>query len=239
MEFGDRTWARAPISLLLLPIADAATINLIFTTSVSSIKKMLSGELDEEEEEEMEEEEELTEYEEIEEGTRTKQRLTGLETPDVIDLRKVQRKEADDQAEMRLYKVLEEKEVSIGPEFVNHSQMLYVLALQLQVDLLKNQRPERVDVTLHPEELEVMDDVLPAKYEQAREEERFGKQQDYFSDMVAENASKMERKLDKYWWSLQPKGGRVNKKKIVYVLLIQGPEPLRNCSFGGFMLAIL
>ncbi|KAI4997981.1 hypothetical protein ZWY2020_053323 [Hordeum vulgare] len=156
MEFGDRTWARAPISLLLLPIADAATINLIFTTSG----------------------------------------LTGLETPDVIDLRKVQRKEADDQAEMRLYKV----------------------------DLLKNQRPERVDVTLHPEELEVMDDVLPAKYEQAREEERFGKQQDYFSDMVAENASKMERKLDKYWWSLQPKGGRVNKKKIVYVLLIQGPK---------------
>lgn len=32
--------------------------------------------------------------------------LTGVETPDAIDLRKVQRKEPDDQAEMRLYKVL-------------------------------------------------------------------------------------------------------------------------------------
>ena len=33
----------------------------------------------------------------------------------------------------------------------------------LQVDLLKNQKSDKVDVTIHPEELEVMDDVLAAK----------------------------------------------------------------------------
>ena len=33
----------------------------------------------------------------------------------------------------------------------------------LQVDLLKNQKSDKVDVTIHPDELEVMDDVLAAK----------------------------------------------------------------------------
>jgi hypothetical protein len=33
----------------------------------------------------------------------------------------------------------------------------------LQVDLLKNQKADKVDVTIQPEELEVMDDVLAAK----------------------------------------------------------------------------
>jgi splicing factor 3B subunit 2 len=33
----------------------------------------------------------------------------------------------------------------------------------LQVDLLKNQKSDKVDVTIQPEELEVMDDVLAAK----------------------------------------------------------------------------
>lgn len=32
-----------------------------------------------------------------------------------------------------------------------------------QVDLLKGQKSDRVDVTLQPEELELMDNVLPAK----------------------------------------------------------------------------
>jgi len=32
-----------------------------------------------------------------------------------------------------------------------------------QVDLLKNQKSDKVDVTIQPEELEAMDDVLAAK----------------------------------------------------------------------------
>ena len=67
----------------------------------------------------------------------------------------------------------------------------------LQVDLLKNQKSDKVDVTIQPEELEVMDDVLAAKYEEAREEEKLRNQKEDFSDMVAENASKRKRKQEK------------------------------------------
>ncbi|GAA0183005.1 hypothetical protein LIER_30496 [Lithospermum erythrorhizon] len=55
-----------------------------------------------------------------------------------------------------------------------------------QVDLLRGQKSDRVDVTLAPEELELMDNVLPAKYEEAREEEKLRSQREDFSDMVAE-----------------------------------------------------
>jgi hypothetical protein len=34
-----------------------------------------------------------------------------------------------------------------------------------QVDLLKGQKTDKVDVTLLPEELDAMENVLPAKYE--------------------------------------------------------------------------
>ena len=37
--------------------------------------------------------------------------------------------------------------------------------LHFQVDLLRGQKSDKVDVTLQPEELEAMENVLPAKYE--------------------------------------------------------------------------
>ncbi|GAA0180800.1 hypothetical protein LIER_42266 [Lithospermum erythrorhizon] len=64
-----------------------------------------------------------------------------------------------------------------------------------QVDLLRGQKSDRVDVTLAPEELELMDNVLPAKYEEAREEEKLRSQREDFSDMVAENEKKRKRKM--------------------------------------------
>lgn len=39
----------------------------------------------------------------------------------------------------------------------------YLLVLFLQVDLLRGQKSDKVDVTLQPEELELMENVLPAK----------------------------------------------------------------------------
>lgn len=91
---------------------------------------------------------------------------TGVETPDVIDLRKQQRKEP----EMPLYQVLEEKEERIAPGTLLGTSHTYVIGTGTQdktaakrVDLLKGQKSDRVDVTLQPEELELMDNVLPAK----------------------------------------------------------------------------
>ncbi|CAN6192333.1 unnamed protein product, partial [Urochloa humidicola] len=168
------------------------------------------GDLEEEEEEEDEEEveeEELMEDEEMEDGTQSVDTIsstpTGVETPDVIDLRKLQRKEPEKQAERPLYQVLEQKEERIAPGTLYGSSHTYVLGTQdkssapKRVDLLKNQKSDKVDVTIQPEELEVMDDVLAAKYEEAREEEKLRNQKEDFSDMVAENAHKRKRKQEK------------------------------------------
>ncbi|CAL5441817.1 unnamed protein product [Camellia sinensis] len=59
------------------------------------------------------------------------------------------------------------------------------------VDLLRGQKSDKVDVTLQPEELEVMNNVLHAK----QEEEKLHSQREDFSDMVAENEKKRKRKM--------------------------------------------
>ncbi|KAG4401045.1 hypothetical protein GLYMA_07G193967v4 [Glycine max] len=102
-----------------------------------------------EEEEEVEDESEEMEEEELEAGIQSVDSLsstpTGVETHDVIDLRKLQRKEP----EKPLY---QDKSGS------------------KRVDLLRGQKSDKVDVTLLPEELDAKENVLSAKYEEAREE---------------------------------------------------------------------
>jgi splicing factor 3B subunit 2 len=174
------------------------------------------GDLEEEEEEEEEEVEEPLEEEELEDGIQSVDSLsstpTGVETPDVIDLRKQQRKEP----EKPLYQVLEEKEEKIAPGTLLGTSHTYVIGTGAQdkaaakrVDLLKGQKSDRVDVTLQPEELELMDNVLPAKYEEAREEEKLRSQREDFSDMVAENEKKRKRKM-------QEKDGKSKKKDFKF-----------------------
>ncbi|KAK2372195.1 splicing factor 3B subunit [Trifolium repens] len=167
------------------------------------------GDLEEEEEEEEEdddeEEEEEIDEEEIEDGIQSVDSLsstpTGVETPDVIDLRKQQRNK---EPERPLYQVLEEKEEKIGAGSLLVPGHTYVVGTGTQdksgakrVDLLKGQKSDKVDVTLLPEELEAMENVLPAKYEEAREEEKMRSQREDFSDMVAENEKKRKRKQEK------------------------------------------
>ncbi|PKI40126.1 hypothetical protein CRG98_039498 [Punica granatum] len=178
------------------------------------------GDLEEEEEEEAEEEieEEEPEEEDLEAGIQSVDSLsstpTGVETPDVIDLRKQQRKEAD----RPLYTVLEEKEEKIAPGTLLGTAHTYVVnpgagaqdkTGAKRVDLLRGQKADKVDVTLQPEELEVMDNVLAAKYEGAREEEKLRSQREDFSDMVAENANKRKRKM-------QEKEGKSKKKDFKF-----------------------
>ncbi|KAK4368366.1 hypothetical protein RND71_012158 [Anisodus tanguticus] len=174
------------------------------------------GDLEEEEEEEEEEVEEEMEEEELEDGIQSVDSLsstpTGVETPDFIDLRKQQRKEP----EKPLYQVLEEKEEKIAPGTLLGTTHTYVINTGTQdktaakrVDLLKGQKSDRVDVTLAPEELELMDNVLPAKYEEAREEEKLRSQREDFSDMVAENERKKKRKM-------QEKDGKSKKKDFKF-----------------------
>uniref|UniRef100_A0A803LPT9 PSP proline-rich domain-containing protein n=1 Tax=Chenopodium quinoa TaxID=63459 RepID=A0A803LPT9_CHEQI len=137
---------------------------------------------------------------------------TGVETPDVIDLRKQQRKEP----EKPLYQVLEEKEERIAPGTLLGTSHTYVVGATNQdkagakrVDLLRGQKADKVDVSLQPEELETIDNVLAAKYEEAREEERLRSQREDFSDMVAENEKKRKRKM-------QDKEGKSKKKDFKF-----------------------
>lgn len=126
----------------------------------------------------------------------------------------MQKKETEKQAERPLYQVLEQKEERIAPGTLYGSSHTYVLGTQdkssapKRVDLLKNQKSDKVDVTIQPEELEAMDDVLAAKYEEAREEEKLRNQKEDFSDMVAENAHKRKRK--------QEKEGKSKKKEFKF-----------------------
>ncbi|WZZ09285.1 hypothetical protein YC2023_095206 [Brassica napus] len=121
---------------------------------------------------------------------------TGIETPDAIELRKEQRKEPD----RALYQVLEEKGESVAPGTLLAPTHTYVIKTGTQdkpgakrVDLLKGQKTDRVDVSLQPEELDALENVLPAKYEEAREEEKLRNKPEDFSDMVAENSKKRKR----------------------------------------------
>ncbi|TXG72189.1 hypothetical protein EZV62_000768 [Acer yangbiense] len=136
-------------------------------------------------EEEEEEEEQIDGKEELEDGIQSIDTLssspTGDETPeDVIDLRK--RKEPE---RPPLYQVMEEKQERIAPGTLFGTTHTYV--------------------TLQPEELEAMDNVLPVKYEQAREEAKLRSQLEDFSNMVAENEKKKKHKM-------QQKNGKSKKK---------------------------
>ncbi|KAF9604107.1 hypothetical protein IFM89_002782 [Coptis chinensis] len=130
------------------------------------------------------EEEEEIEEEELEDGIQSLNSLsstpTGVETPDVIDLRRQQRKEYENR-------------------YVNGDQDKAAAAKR--VDLLRGQKADKVDVTLRPEELEGVElkNVLAAKYEEAREEEKLRSQREDFSDMVAENEKKRKRKREEGW----------------------------------------
>lgn len=156
----------------------------------------------EEEEEEREDEVEVLDEEKIEDGIQSVDSLssipTGLETPDVIDLRKQQKKEP----EKPLYKVLEQKEAKIAPGTLLGTSHTYALSDATQdkpaaksVDFLRGQRSDRVEVSLNPEELEAMENVLPAKYEEAREEEKLHNKKEDSSDLVAEKAKKRKQKM--------------------------------------------
>ncbi|KAM3298582.1 hypothetical protein ACQJBY_040183 [Aegilops geniculata] len=152
----------------------------------------------EEEEEELEdgeivqgirqEEEEEPEDGEIVEGIRREEEeeLEDGETPDVIDLRKPCRKEPEKQAEKPLYQVLEQKEgmtASAGSMYLSSHRYVLVGAqdkpstsTSSSSSALKSKRRlESVDVTIHPDQLNAVEDALAAKYRELLGEESKGK----------------------------------------------------------------
>ncbi|KAH7847296.1 hypothetical protein Vadar_024370 [Vaccinium darrowii] len=164
------------------------------------------GDLEEQEEEDEDEVVEQNEEEEQtgEEESEADVQSFGIETPDVIDLRKRPRTDP----ETYLYRVLEKKEETIAPGTLLGTSHVYVVSSSGTRDKtaaegidysMKRRKSDGVDVTLQPEKLEVMDNALLAKYEKAREEEE-GKprsQGEDFSGLVAENANRKRKAREK------------------------------------------
>lgn len=169
------------------------------------------GELEEEEEEEEEEEseeeeseegqEEMTE-EEFREGLLTgittglasgitSSLPSGLETPEMINLRKA----AETSGEQRLYTVLEQKQAPVAANQIMGSDHVYVLP---DADKGKKRAggPGDVEVTISPEELEGLDEAAVRQlYEERMQEMKAANRREDFSDMVAAKAAQQKRKL--------------------------------------------
>eukprot|EP00899_Mesostigma_viride_P020710 jgi/Mesvir1/28640/Mv15065-RA.1 len=177
------------------------------------------GELHESEEEEEEEESEEEEEDELGEdemaaGMASVDSMSsmpsGVQTPDVIDLRKAGRKEGEDEAPPPLFHVLETRESHVGEGDLMGTAHTYVVPGAKKAAAAagaaagapakdKAREKDRVDITLRPEELEGLDDTqLASKYKAARTAEMAAQQQEKsaldFSDMVAEDAAKRKRK---------------------------------------------
>ncbi|CAK8688500.1 unnamed protein product [Clavelina lepadiformis] len=118
---------------------------------------------------------------------------TGMETPDMIELRKRKIEDAMEGGDTpQLYQVLPEKSAAAA---VGRSMM----GSAHTYDVNTTRRPagssdvDGVEVALNPEELELDTVAMAAKYE-ARVREQELVQKEDFSDMVAEHAAKQKKK---------------------------------------------
>uniref|UniRef100_A0A453Q5I7 Uncharacterized protein n=1 Tax=Aegilops tauschii subsp. strangulata TaxID=200361 RepID=A0A453Q5I7_AEGTS len=128
----------------------------------------------------------------------------GMEMPDVIDLRKSQMKEADnDQAERPLYQVLEQKEertASAGALYrLNHAYVLVGAQdkppSSSSSGPKRNQVLERVDITIHLDQLDAVHDTLAAKYRELRGEGESAGKRKRRGKIRGEGSKKMDFKF--------------------------------------------
>eukprot|EP00741_Cyanophora_paradoxa_P004808 tig00000829_g4665.t1 len=165
----------------------------------------------EEEEEEPEEPEQAAEEapeapEQVEEKHVTEEEVaagissvpSGLETPEVINLRKQQKPEEEARP---LFRVLEEQKTAIqgGLLGTQHGYAVSGAAQKVdpskRVDLMKSQKTDKVEITLNPSDMENLDDAaLSAKYEEKLREEREAKAREDLGDVFDEQAKKKRKK---------------------------------------------
>jgi len=119
---------------------------------------------------------------------------SGMETPDMIELRKKKIEDAMEGGETpQLYQVLPEKAAAgIGRSMMGSAHVYDVNAPRRGVAAGAADM-EGVEVALNPEELELDTVAMAAKYEQRVREQELVQKED-FSDMVAEHAAKQKKK---------------------------------------------
>lgn len=183
------------------------------------IDHTLWGELEsesseEEEEEEDEEEEEEEEKQEDETGlvTPAEGLITpsgfssipaGMETPDMIELRKRKIEAEKEGGETpALYTILPEKKNERVGAAMMGSTHTYDLAAAIPASKLKipgttSVPPQGIEVALDPSELEMDSAAMAARYEQTMREQQSQLEKEDLSDMVAEHAARQKNKRKK------------------------------------------
>nr|XP_010954950.1 splicing factor 3B subunit 2 isoform X2 [Camelus bactrianus] len=133
----------------------------------------------------------------------------GMETPELIELRKKKIEEAMDGSETpQLFTVLPEKRTATVAGAMMGSTHIYDMSTVMS---RKGPAPELqgVEVALAPEELELDPMAMTQKYEEHVREQQAQVEKEDFSDMVAEHAAKQKQKKRK----AQPQDSRGGSKK--------------------------
>ena len=133
-------------------------------------------------------------------GISTGLHTAGLETPDMIELRKRKHQieadmeggEDEDGEAPALYKVLPEKAASIGGNMMGSSKV-YDLSAAKKVHV-----PDSgIDMTLNPDELDLASDVLQSKFDaQLRQQQQLGGRSELDADGDESGAPKRKKKRE-------------------------------------------
>jgi len=198
-------WGKPPVDEMGKPlygdVFGTQTDEMPVTVEEDTIDKTPWGELESESESEEESEDEDEEEDPTgivtpgDAGLITPSGLSsvgaGLETPDMIELRK--RKEIEDAMETggetpALFTVLSEKRAAVGAAMMGSSHT-YDIGLATP-----KKAGEGVEITLDPSELELEPAAMAAKYDDTMKEREAALNREDLSDMVAEHAAKKKRK---------------------------------------------
>ncbi|XP_018607858.1 splicing factor 3B subunit 2 [Scleropages formosus] len=135
----------------------------------------------------------------------------GMETPELIELRKKKIEEAMDGNETpQLYTVLPERRTtSVGAAMMASTHIYDVSGAMAGRKAGGGQESQGVEVALAPEELELDPMAMTQKYEEHVREQQAQVEKEDFSDMVAEHAAKQKQKKRK----AQPQDNRGSTKK--------------------------
>ncbi|XP_035770099.1 splicing factor 3B subunit 2 [Neolamprologus brichardi] len=135
----------------------------------------------------------------------------GMETPELIELRKKKIEEAMDGNETpQLFTVLPERRTGpVGAAMMASTHIYEMSAAMASRKAGGGQESQGVEVALAPEELELDPMAMTQKYEEHVREQQAQVEKEDFSDMVAEHAAKQKQKKRK----AQPQDTRGGAKK--------------------------
>lgn len=121
----------------------------------------------------------------------------GVETPDMIELRKRRIEDAMDQGgdTPALYTILPEKKTAVGGAMMGSSHIYDISSVQAgRKGAERGGTAEGVEVTLNPEELDLDTAAMQVKYDETMREQQSQLEKEDLSDMVAAHAAKQRKR---------------------------------------------